>query len=264
MTAAPSNHAAMSLPRRLAWALRQSTARAATYAEKKRFAMDQSSSRRHPLLREGLLMLGDALSLEASLGRGSLKILRAPELTLAYFGNDYLKSESEVRSIFIPSGEASVEELGRMNVWEAQRRAGPLLGESGMAVFELSHLLPCSPGWARASLRCPAWVKWRVKIPNDPARLWQGLNEHRRRHLKAIQAGGYEYAYTTDRGEMEEFYGQVYAPYIIARHGALAMRATEELKQDICRKGGLLKVLCRGSMIGGGTGFLRGDTWFAM
>lgn len=139
--------------------------------------------------------------------------------------------------------------------WTASKRAlarklGSVLNRGIDFVFAENVSARLLPGGRFDRLSMPAWIKQKIAVARDWKAQIRGLRRRTRLEVvRCLRKYGYECHITDDPVEHLHFFRSLYLPYIRMRFGTAAQVVNEQRFLAECRRGHVLQLVHRGTVV---------------
>jgi len=189
-------------------------------------------------------------------------------------------SRDEISQLFFPDNEdMTVHHVGRIALWELTKQTqiwldpcpaqtnslqkGESMGIIDLVVCESSCSLPYHPQ-EPITFVIPNWVNQEITLPHSANELLAGKKFATTRHrLNKAKRNGFSYHFSQDKADFDNFYYNMYLPYVIGRHGKLAVIAKySDQKNRWFLNGGLVLITHHDVPVAGVLCYMAGDTCF--
>jgi hypothetical protein len=137
--------------------------------------------------------------------------------------------------------------LGRTWLWNAFKAIPRAAAGCSLVIAEVEESHLKLPG-AKSGLVIPAWVYGQVDLPRGPGLL---RSKSIQDDLRKIRQHSLEFEVSRDSRRFEDFYQNMYVPYIKARHGGGAFLVQKEAMKAHLDRGELVLVRKQGEYISG-------------
>ncbi len=142
-----------------------------------------------------------------------------------YEGGTYLYSGTPAelgdlnRKLF-GGAQLEVTDLGRTPIWKLPSTVRKFLAEDGqLVILDLSSLSPVR-FQAPYLIQTATWISQEITLPSKVERLLDGKQFMPiRSRINRAKRMGFDFHFSRDEADFRSFYVDMYAPYIVSRHG---------------------------------------------
>ena len=191
--------------------------------------------------------------------------LSAYKLTGANWSIIFVGSESrliQLSNLFFED-EFNQEKIGEIVLWKLSAQTRKWLAEGlDLVVCELSRLHPNRPKSA-ISFSSPYLINQVIPIPDQLVTAVSGkrLKDVRTR-LNRAERNGFSYRFSRALADFDNFFYNMYLPFIKSRHGDLATITPYEIQRRWFAKGGVLLVIRHDKPVAGALCRIANDKFF--
>ena len=145
--------------------------------------------------------------------------------------------------------QAQGRELGSFPIWALPSKLAQLQSSVDLTVIRVNKM-SARLFFDKGFLHVPEAIEALLKVPEDPTVLFRA-GKSVRSDLCKIRQNRLEPHFSREESDFEEFYRQMYLPYIYARHGKFAYGANRYRLRHKFHRGGILWVEQGGKRIAG-------------
>jgi len=146
-------------------------------------------------------------------------------LTVLYAGGNLTKNYLSNLLFAPPYGETY---LGWKWCWKLSRIIKQMGSDCSLVAREVSQPL-CPLFQKKNSFYIPLWVRGEIDIPDEKAEIFK--NETLKSDLRKIRKNNFSFDVTSELSHLENFYWNMYIPYITKRHGQLGFVMGHEIME---------------------------------